>query len=82
MIYQYLFLNITDINRMSLGTHTIRANFSGDDYYLPCERNASFEIVDFVIEIPANVSLDHNDCIYAKSVKYTDGTLTVLFDGK
>ena len=79
---QFLLINITQINRMKLGTHSIRANFSGDDYYLPCERNATFEIVDFVIEIPANVSLDHNDCIYAKSVKYTDGTLTVLFDGK
>lgn len=79
---QYLFLNISKINSMSLGTHTIRANFSGDDYYLPCSRNTTFNVVDFLVQIPKNVSLDHDDCIYAKSVKYTDGTLTVLFDGK
>lgn len=81
-VTQYTFLNISDINCLELGSHTIRANSSGDDYYLPCERNATFEIVDFLIDIPINVSLDHNDCIYAKSVKYTDGILTVLFDGK
>ena len=79
---QYLFLNISKINCLDLGTHRIRANFSGDDYYLPCQRNATFNIVDFLIDIPSNVSLDHNDCIYAKSVKHTDGTITVLFDGK
>ena len=81
-VTQYILLNISRINSLDLGTHTIRANFSGDDYYLPCQRNSTFNVVDFLISIPSNVSLDHDDCIYAKSVKYTDGTLTVLFDGK
>ena len=79
---QHVFLNISKINSLSLGSHKIKAIFSGDDYYHPCEKNASFEVVDFLIEIPQDIVLDHNDCIYAKSVKYTDGTLTVLFDGK
>ena len=79
---QYTFLNISKINCMELGTHTIKAIYFGDDYYGPCERNTSFEIVEFLIDIPSNVILDHDDCIYAKSVKYTDGTLSVYFDGK
>ena len=79
---QFTFLNVSKINCLELGTHSIKAIYSGDDYYNPCERNSTFEIVDFLIDIPMNVILDHDDCIYAKSVKYTDGTLTVLFDGK
>lgn len=81
-VSQYVFLNISRINCLELGTHTIKAIYLGDDYYVPCERNSGFEIVDFLIDIPSNVILDHDDCIYAKSVKYTDGTLTVYFDGK
>ena len=81
-VSQYTFLNISKINSLELGNHTIKAIYSGDEYYGACERNSTFEIVDFLIEIPLNVSLDHDDCIYAKSVKYTDGTLSVYFDGK
>ena len=79
---QYVFMNISKINGLSLGSHTIKAIYSGDGYYLPCERNVTFNVVDFLIDIPSNIVLDHDDCIYAKSVKYTDGTITVYFDGK
>ena len=79
---QYTFLNISKINCLDLGNHKIKAIYSGDEYYGPCERNSTFKIVDFLIEIPSNISLDHNDCIYARSVKYTDGFVNVYFDGK
>lgn len=79
---QYVFLNISKINSLGLGSHTIKAIYSGDDYYLPCERNSTFKVVDFLIQIPKSIVLDHDDCIYAKSVKYTDGTISVYFDGK
>ena len=81
-VTQYTFLNIFEINTLKLGNHTIKAIYSGDEYYDACERNITFKIVDFLIEIPLNVSLDHDDCIYAKSVKYTDGKINVLIDGK
>ncbi len=79
---QHVFLNISKINNLALGEHTIKAIYSGDDYYLPCEKNTTFKIVDFLIQIPKDIVLDHDDCIYAKSVKYTDGTISVYFDGK
>lgn len=81
-VSQFTVLDISKINSLSLGTHTIKAIYSGDEYYLSCERNKTFKVVDFLIEIPSKIVLDHDDCIYAKSVKYTDGTVTVYFDGK
>ena len=78
----FTLLNISEINRLELGSHSIKAIYFGDEYYGPCERNSSFEIVDFLIDIPSDIVLDHNDVIYAKSVKYTDGTINVYFDGK
>ena len=79
---QFVLLNMSKINTLPLGEHTIKAIYSGDDYYLPCEKNTTFKVVDFLIDIPKDIVLDHNDCIYAKSVKHTDGTITVYFDGK
>ena len=79
---QYTLLNISKINCLDLGSHSIKAIYLGDEYYGPYEKNSSFEIVDFLIDIPSNIVLDHNDVIYAKSVKYTDGTINVYFDGK
>ena len=43
----FTLLNISEINRLELGSHSIKAIYFGDEYYGPCERNSSFEIVDF-----------------------------------
>ena len=79
---QYIFLDSSKITSLSLGSHTVKAIYTGDSYYLPCERQSSFKVVDFLIDIPSKIVLDHDDCIYAKSIKYTNGTITVYFDGK
>lgn len=79
---QYLILNITKFNTLPLGNHTVRFNYSGDNYYRPFDKTFNFSVVDMKISIPTNMVLDHDDCITAKTLKNRDGTLTIYVDSK
>ena len=74
-------LNITSLNTLDLGNHTLRFIYSGDDYYLPSDRSFNFTVVDMLISIPRNMVLEHDDCIVAKTLHNTDGKLNIYFDG-
>lgn len=75
-------LNITKLNSIDLGNHTLRFIYSGDDYYLPSDRSFNFTVVDMLIQIPKNIVLEHDDCLTAKTIINTDGKLSVYFDGE
>ncbi len=79
--YQYTFLNISKFNNLSLGEHKIRVIYSGDDYYQSSDRNFSYNIVDVLANIPNNIILDHDDCIYLKTLNHIYGYVSVYFDG-
>ena len=78
----FVFLNISRLNSLDLGNHRIRVEYAGDDYYLPSNKTYEFEVLDMIIEIPSKIVLEHDDCIYAKLVKYTDGKISVSIDGE
>ena len=78
----FTILNITKLNRLDLGNHTLRFIYSGDDYYLASDRTFNFMVVDMIIDIPENIVLDHDDCLAARIVNNTDGTIYVYFDSE
>lgn len=78
----FLPLNMSDLNSLNVSNHTIRVEYAGDDYYLPSNRTFTYELLDMIIEFPTNVVLDHDDCIYARLIKNTDGNISVYIDGK
>ena len=80
--HPFTVLNITKLNRIDLGNHTLRLVYSGDDYYLPSDRTFDFTVVDMLIEIPKSIVLEHDDCLTAKIINNTDGTLFVYFDNE
>lgn len=75
-------LNSTKFYTLPIGNHSVRIKYAGDSYYLPFEKNFTFNVVDMTIHIPTNIVLDHDDCITAKILNNTDGTVTVYVDGK
>lgn len=78
----FTILNVSKFNSLDLGNHTVRINYTGDDYYLPSDRTFNFTVVDMLINIPQEIVLDHDDCLTAKTVNNTDGTLFVYFDSE
>ncbi|MBR3113346.1 MAG: hypothetical protein IKH29_09775 [Methanobrevibacter sp.] len=80
--HPFTVLNITKLNRLDLGNHTLRFVYSGDDYYLPSDRTFNFTVVDMLIDIPKDIVLEHDDCLTAKIVNNTDGTIFVYLDNR
>ncbi|WP_406535634.1 Ig-like domain-containing protein [Methanobrevibacter sp.] len=78
----FTFLDLSKFNSLSLGNHTVRIVYSGDDYYLASDRTYNFTVVDMLIQIPKNIILEHDDCLTAKTLKNTGGTLKVYVDSK
>ena len=77
----YTFLNINNFNHLSLGNHTLRVEYSGDDYYHGSNSNFTFEVVDMLIDIPQNIVLDHNDCVSGKIITNKGGVVKIYVDG-
>lgn len=75
-------LNISNFNSLSLGNHTLRILYSGDDYYNASDRTFDFTVVDIYVQIPNEIILDHDDCIVVKLFNRTDGTVYVYVDSK
>ena len=78
----FTFLNISRFNSLALANHTVRIVYSGDDYYLASDKTYNFTVVDMLIQIPKNIVLEHDDCLTAKTLKNTGGTLKVYVDSK
>ena len=75
-------LNISNFNSLSLGNHTLRIVYSGDDYYNASDRTFDFTVVDIYVHIPDEIVLDHDDCIVVKLFNRTDGTVYVYVDSE
>ena len=78
----FTFLNASNFNTLPLGIHNVTLAYSGDEYYRKFNRTFNFSVVDMTIEIPKNVVLEHDDCISAKTIKNTDGIVTVYVDNQ
>lgn len=76
------FVNASRFNSLPLGSHNVTVSYSGDSYYRKFTKSFNFTVVDMKIDIPVNMVLDHDDCIYAKTIEHRDGTVTVYVDGK
>jgi len=79
---QFNFVNASRFNSLPLGSHNVTVSYSGDSYYRKFTKSFNFTVVDMKIDIPVNMVLDHDDCIYAKTIEHRDGTVTVYVDGK
>ena len=80
--HTFTFINMTKLNTLDLGNHTLQLKYSGDDYYLASDKSYNFTVVDMLIHIPRHIVLEHDDCLTAKIINNTDGNLEVFFDGK
>lgn len=76
----FVYLNSTMITSLSLGTHKLLLNYSGDDYFNSCSEILIFNVTDAVIHIPKSIYLDHDDCISVNTLK--TGYITVYVDSK
>lgn len=75
-------LNISNFNSLSLGNHTLRIVYSGDDYYNASDRTFNFTVVEMYVQIPHEIVLDHDDCVVVKLFNHTDGTVYVYVDSE
>ena len=80
--HQFNFVNASRFNSLDLGGHNVTVVYSGDSYYRKFTKSFNFTVVDMKIDIPANMVLDHDDCITAKTIAHKGGVVTVLVDGK
>ena len=76
-VRQFVMVNLS---KLSLGNHTLRIKYSGDDYYLASERSYNFTVVDVIVDIPENISLSNSDCVHVESFK--KGPVYIYVDGK
>lgn len=79
---QFNFVNASLFNSLDLGPHNVTVIYSGDGYYRKFTKSFNFTVVDMKIDIPAEMVLDHDDCITAKTIEHTGGVVTILVDGK
>lgn len=79
---QYMLLDVKKFNSLALGNHNVTIVYSGDSYYKRFNKTFNFTVVDVLIDIPTNIVFDHDDCISGRTVKYTDGVVTILVDNK
>ena len=76
----FTILNTSNFINLNLGNHTFEIRYSGDDYYLASNRTFNFTVVDMIITVPKNIVLDHDDCVYLKTLKNRDGYVSILVD--
>lgn len=79
---QFLFLNASEFNTLPLGMHNVTISYSGDSYYRKFTKTFNFTVVEMRISIPQKMVFDHDDCITAKILNNTDGTVFIFVDGK
>ena len=76
-----------DFSSLDYGIHTIKIDFRGDSYYNPTSVNATFEVVDVIIDIPDEVGVgtysNYIDSYTIGSIRtiYEDGYYTLTIDG-
>ena len=80
--HQYTFLNATKFNSLGLGNHNVTIVYSGDEYYRKFSKTFNFTVVEMLIQVPANIVFDHDDCISGKIINNRDGVVTVYVDNK
>ena len=68
---------------LSVGRHSFELKFIGDSYYSDSSFNATFELVNVLIDIPDTSSPQHYDGSFSVELsKNVKGTLTLKIDGK
>ena len=78
----FVYLNESQISSLSLAQHRLAAIYSGDDYFEAKTITLDFNVTNIVINIPANVYLDHDDCISVSVSNKSKGTVSVYIDSR
>lgn len=76
------FTIIEGLNNLTLGSHELRIDYSGDDYFYPTNKTYQFNVTDVIINIPTNLVLDHDDCVSVRVLKTAKCTVEIYVDGK
>ena len=66
---------------LNLGNHTFGVKYYGDSYYLSFNETFDFEMVNVLIDIPEEISIGHDDCVYVERLKKASGNIKVYIDG-
>ena len=73
---------IDGISNLTLATHEMRVEYSGDDYFLPSNRTFHFNVTDVRITLSDTLILDHDDCLSVDVLNDAKCTVEVYVDGK
>ena len=73
---------IEGLNNLTLGTHDIRIEYSGDDYFLPSNKTYQFNVTDVIISLSNNLVIDHDDCVSVDVANDARCSVEIYVDGK
>ena len=76
------FTFIDGLNNLTLGTHDIRIEYSGDDYFYPSNRTFQFNVTDVIISLSDNLVIDHDDCVSVDVANDARCSVEIYVDGK
>ena len=76
------FTFIDGINNLTLGTHDIRIEYSGDDYFFPSNKTYQFNVTDVIITLSDTLIIDHDDCLSVDIANDAKCSVEVYADGK
>ena len=66
---------------LALGNHTLRIEYSGDDYFLASNKTYVFNVTNVLINIPDEIVINHDDCISVDVLPQAKCTVSVYVDG-
>ena len=76
------FTFLDGIDNLTLGTHDIRIEYSGDDYFLPSNKTYQFNVTDVIISLSDTLIIDHDDCLSVDVASDAKCNVEVYVDGK
>ncbi|WP_407414158.1 Ig-like domain-containing protein [Methanobrevibacter sp.] len=76
------FTFIEGLENLTLGTHDIRIEYSGDDYFLPSNKTYQFNVTDVIISLSDTLIIDHDDCLSVDVSKDAQCNVEIYVDGK
>ncbi len=73
---------IDGISGLNIGTHEMRIEYTGDDYFLPTNKTYHFNVSDVTISLSDTLILDHDDCLSVNVVRGAKCSVEIYVDGK
>lgn len=73
---------IDGFSNLSLGTHDLRIEYSGDDYFFSSNKTYDFNVTDVIIRLSDTLILDHDDCLSVDVLNDARCNVEIYVDGK